>query len=167
MSKQYDMYLYEHKENVKRGFEYIRDNLPGLLKYGVDYEWQICFNHDTSKYDPEEYAAYDEYFYGGNRSYKVVQDFRYAWLRHIHRNPHHWQHWILHNDEPDEGEIIMEMPHVYVVEMVCDWWAFSWAKGDLTEIFNWYDKHKNYMKLNDKTRYEVELILNTIKKSRK
>ena len=131
----------------------------------MDYEWQICFNHDKSKDDPEEYNAYDKYFYGGNQSYKVVQDFRFAWLRHIHHNPHHWQHWILINDDPDEGEIIMEMPHVCIIEMICDWWAFSWAKGDLTEIFNFYEKNKNYMKLADKTRYEVEHILDTIRES--
>lgn len=165
MSNQYDMYLHNHKENVRKGFEYIRDNLPELLKDGVDYEWQICFNHDKSKDDPEEYNAYDKYFYGNNRSYNVVQDFRFAWLRHIHNNPHHWQYWILINDDPDEGEIIMEMPHLYIIEMICDWWAFSWTKGDLTEIFNFYEKNGKYMKLADKTRYEVEHILDAIRES--
>lgn len=89
----------------------------------------------------------------------MVQDFNYAWLNHIHRNPHHWQHWILLNDEPNEGEIILDIPYHYILEMICDWWAFSWAKGDLTEIFNWYDQHKSYMKLSEKTRKTVEDIL--------
>ena len=56
----------------------------------------------------------------------------------------------------------MDMPYNYVIEMICDWWAFSWMKGDLTEIFKWYDEHKEYMKLNDKTRETVEYILDKI-----
>ena len=96
-----------------------------------------------------------------------MNDFKYAWLRHIHNNPHHWQYWILHNDDPGEGKVILEMPYNYIIEMVCDWWAFSWAKGDLTEIFNWYDQHKNYMELGEKTRKQIEIILSAIKDSLK
>ena len=166
MSQKYDQYLQEHKENVYKGFEYIRDNLPELLTEDIT-EWQYRFGHDLSKSDPEEYDAYDAYFYGGNRSYKVVNDFKYAWLRHIHNNPHHWQYWILHNDDPGEGKVILEMPYNYIIEMVCDWWAFSWAKGDLTAIFNWYGQHKNYMELGEKTRKQIESILSAIKDSLK
>lgn len=164
MSLRYDQYLEQHKENVVKGFNYLRDNLPNLASLD-SIEHQICFGHDASKYDTEEYQAYDAYFYGGNRSYEVVQNFRKAWLRHIHLNPHHWQYWILNNDEPDEGEIILEMPYNYLIEMICDWWAFSWAEGDLTEIFQWYDKHKDYMKLAPKTREMVEIILEAIQSS--
>ena len=116
-----------------------------------------------SKDDEEEYNAYDAYFYGGNRSYQVVKDFNYAWLHHIHNNPHHWQYWVLINDDPDEGEIIMDMPYNYIVEMICDWWAFSWKDEKLNEIFEWYEEHKKYMKLSDTTRHTVETILIRIK----
>ena len=163
MSIQYDEYLKQHKGNVKKGFEWIRDNLPELLKGDHDYEWQIGTAHDQSKSDPEEYDAYDKYFYGGNRSYAVVQDFNFAWLRHIHKNPHHWQHWVLIHDDPKEDTTILEMPYNYILEMVCDWWAFSWTKGNLEEIFKWYDDHKDYMKLHKRTRATVESILAKIK----
>ena len=165
MSKQYDLYLEQHRGNVAKGFYWIRENLPELLidLPGVSYEHQICYSHDLSKNEPDEYEAYDAYFYGRNRSYQVVTDFRYAWLNHIHRNPHHWQHWILNNDDPKEGEIIMEMPYSYIIEMICDWWAFNWNGGNLNEIFNWYDEHKNYMKLAPNTRDVVEDILFKIK----
>lgn len=162
MSKEYDLYLQEHRANVKKGLIWIRENLPEVLeaagKYS-DLSWQIIMAHDLSKDDQEEYDAYDVYFYGRNRSYEVMQNFRYAWLRHIHLNPHHWQYWVLINDDPDEGEIIMDMPYNYIVEMICDWWAFSWKAENLTEIFKWYDEHKDYMKLSDKTRKTVEDIL--------
>ena len=161
MSVQYDNFLTEHKENVAKGFRWLQENIPEIIEDG--FEWQICFNHDASKTDPEEYDAYDAYFYGNNRSYSVVQNFKKAWLRHIHNNPHHWQHWILINDEPKEGMVVIDMPYIYVVEMICDWWSFSWTKGDLNEIFGWYEDRKDYMKLSANTRISVEYILGKMK----
>ena len=86
-----------------------------------------------------------------------------AWLMHIHRNPHHWQHWVLINDEPKEGTILIEMPYPYIIEMICDWWAFSWIKGDLSEMFAWYKDHESYIKLHNNTRSIVEEILEMIR----
>lgn len=163
MSYEYDRYLAQHKSNVQKGYRWIAENLPDLFYDGIDYDWQIGFCHDTSKSTPDEYDAYDAYFYGNNKSYAVVQAFNYAWLHHIHNNPHHWQFWILINDDPDEGMVIMDMPYNYIIEMICDWWAFSWVSGNLSEIFNWYDQHKDYMKLSDQTRKTVEDILSKIK----
>lgn len=166
MSKEYDLYLYKHRQNVATGFRWIRENMPELLINisGVDYEHQICYAHDLSKDKSDEYLAYDAYFYGNNRSYNVVRDFKYAWLKHIHRNPHHWQHWILNDDdEPREGENIMDMPYNYIVEMICDWWSFSWYTGNLYDIFRWYDAKKDHIKLSDTTRLTVERILTDIK----
>ena len=159
MSKEYDLYLEKHKENVRNAFQWLRTNLPELFEGRPSSEWQIDFDHDYSKSNDDEYEAYDAYFYGGNRSYAVVQAFKRAWLLHIHRNPHHWQYWVLINDEPDEGETLLEMPYNYIIEMICDWWSFSWAKHDLAEIFNWYDEHQAYIKLNPRTRETVEDIL--------
>ena len=163
MSFQYDQYLTQHRSNVKRGFDWIAENLPELLVDGFDYGWQIEFAHDKSKDEQDEYEAYDAYFYVGNRSYAVMQNYQKAWLLHLHRNPHHWQYWILINDDPKEGEIILEMPYNYIIEMICDWWAFSWQKGKLDEIFGWYDEHCKYIKLHPKTRKTIENILEKMK----
>lgn len=163
MSVKYDNYLAQHKANVFKGLQWFQENLPELVKGDYEYEWQIGMAHDQSKSDQAEYDAYDKYFYGGNRSYAVVQEFNKAWLHHIHHNPHHWQHWVLINDDPGEGMIILDMPYNYILEMICDWWAFSWNKGNLDEIFNWYDEHKAYMKLSDKTRRTVEDILDKLR----
>ena len=164
MSQQYDEYLKQHRGNVAKGFEWITNNLPELIvDDGWDYGHQIMYGHDESKNQLDEYEAYDAYFYGRNRSYAVVEGFRKAWLLHIHRNPHHWQYHVLINDDPKEGEIALDMPYGYILEMICDWWAFSWNGGNLHEIFNWYDEHKSYMKLSDDTRKTVEGILGKIK----
>lgn len=163
MSFQYDQYLAQHRANVKRGFDWLCGNLPNIMKDTLEAGWYTEFAHDQSKNDEDEYEAYDAYFYGNNRSYEVVQNYQRAWLLHIHRNPHHWQYWVLINDDPKEGEIVLEMPYDYIIEMICDWWAFSWAKGNLKEIFAWYDEHSKYMKLAPNTRKTVENILNAIK----
>lgn len=164
MSARYDEYITNHKRNVAKGFNWLKENLPEIFpNEAVEsmVEWQCINAHDQSKYDKEEYDAYDHYFYG-NRSYEVVQNFNYAWLHHIHNNPHHWQYWILINDDPDEGIKYLEMPIEYVIEMICDWWSFSWYNDDLYEIFRWYGRHRDHIKLNDNTRKLVEDILNQI-----
>lgn len=163
MSIEYDNYLNEHRENVRKSADWIRRNLSGLLSGYEDFYQQIEWEHDRSKDDREEYNAYDNYFYGGRRTQSVEEDFNRAWLHHIHHNPHHWQYWVLINDEAKEGIITLRIPYRYVIEMICDWWAFSWSKGNLYEIFDWYDKHKDYMKLHKDTRELVEEILGEIK----
>lgn len=95
--------------------------------------------------------------------YLTGEEFNKAWLHHIYSNPHHWQHWVLINDEAEEGIVTLRMPYQYVIEMICDWWAFSWNKGNLYEIFDWYDKHKDHMKLHNDTRELVEEILSKMK----
>lgn len=158
MSKEYDSYLESHKSNVQRGYNWLQTNLPKLFtKYPIDDNSNILA-HDQSKSEADEYEAYDAYFYG-EKTPAVEEAFRRAWLLHIHRNPHHWQYWVLINDDPGEGEICLEMPHNYIFEMICDWWAFSWSKGNLSEIFSWYDEHSAYIKLAPKTREIVEDIL--------
>ena len=162
MSIQYDEYLKQHKDAVYTAFLWMKENIPEI--FGSDemmakVDYNIKFGHDASKEDKEEYQAYDAYFYGKNRSSQVVEDFNYAWLNHIHKNPHHWQHWILHNDDPKEGVKCLEMPYEYVIEMICDWWSFSWNKGNLWEIFKWYDERKDHIMLNDTTRNKLQAIL--------
>lgn len=168
MSLAYNNYLDEHISNVNRAFEWIRTYLPEVVEWlkndmGDNDIWSITKNHDDSKYSMEEYDAYDAYFYGKDKTSKVKEDFNRAWLHHIHNNPHHWQYYCLINDEAEEGMVVLDMPIRYIVEMICDWWAFSWKSGNLREIFKWYLVHKDYMKLSDNTRMSVEDILARIK----
>jgi len=159
MSREYDDYIREHVANVQRAFDWLDAHIPEVHEKMANKNY-ILSMHDASKTQEDEYNAYDAYFYGGNKSYKVVSDFNYAWLKHIHRNPHHWQYWVLkHDDEPEEA---LEMPYPYIIEMICDWWSFSFKSGNLKEIFDWYEKHKG-MVLHEKTRKIVEDILKKIR----
>lgn len=162
MSIECDNYLNEHRTNVAKGIDWLRHNLSDVFDRESFYS-PIGWDHDFSKNSAEEYDAYDNYFYGKRRTKTVEEEFNKAWLHHIHHNPHHWQHWVLTNDDPKEGTVALRMPYRYVIEMICDWWSFSWTKGDLYEIFDWYDKHKTYMVLHENTRELVEEILGRIK----
>lgn len=164
MSIEYDAYLHEHIENVGTGLRWMDENLTltPSEKFAIGVALRDSLDHDATKYGSEEYDAYDAYFYGGNRSSKVVNDFNIAWLHHIHNNPHHWQHWILVNDDAKEGTVALEMPTNYIFEMIADWWTFSWRTGNLKEIFKWYADHKERIIFHKKTLREVERILKMI-----
>lgn len=170
MSKAYDEYLKNHIEAVHTAARWIfkhcgEDNVKEILP-GVKNGKMTTGAHDTSKYSKEEYQAYDDYFYGPDGikrnegpSEKVERNFQYAWLHHIHNNPHHWQHWILKNDDPDEGQVALEMPDCFILEMIADWWSFSWRKGNLWELWNWWSDHSDYIKLGPETRKKVIKML--------
>ena len=177
MSLAYDEYLNAHIEAVQKGWNWMIDNLidrihPWIREQYPDSEFdpidilgigEQIMDHDASKTRPEEYYAYDAYFYGGNKSHAVVENFRKAFLFHIHENPHHWQYWVLIRDDPDEPETLIEIPLNYIFEMICDWWTFSWCKGDPMEIFNWWDEHKDYIRMHKKSRKVLEYILKEMK----
>lgn len=178
---QYNNYLTTHISNVKKGYNWLKENIPEVLSEDnyideVAYYGElddIIAQHDKSKYTkiPDadnyyelkcEYDPYADYFYG-EKTPEVEECFNRAWLEHIHANPHHWQHWILHNDDPKIGVKVLDMPYVFIVECICDWWSFSWKQGNLTEIFNWYEKNKDGIMFSDKTRKTVESILEKMK----
>lgn len=161
MSKDYTNYIIEHRDNVLKAYQWLVDHKI----ISNNYQHNIA-THDISKWSNEEYAAYDKYFYGKQGKTTEVKDaFNFAWLHHIHANPHHWQHWVLIND--DDGTHALEMPEEFVIEMVCDWWAFSHKSGNLKEIFDWYKDHKFNMLMHRNTKVAVEAILDKIKEALK
>lgn len=169
MSLEYDLYLKEHRANTRRAFDWLCENVLTTNSSSMkDYIIKSIYNikkHDESKYFDEEYDAYDNWFYkyADMHTKHLEYEFNKAWLHHIHNNPHHWQHWVLINDDAELGSIALMMPYEYVIEMVCDWWSFSWKSGNLYEIFDWYENNKDHIILHEKTRNEVESILNEIK----
>lgn len=169
MSEKYDNYIKEHIGNVEKGYKWMKNHLPKEIFDGVteNDEWNIGV-HDLSKYGKEEYDAYDEYFYGSNKDdVRVKERFNKAWLHHIHNNPHHWQYWVLIEDDPENGRnfVCIEMPKHYIIEMVCDWWAFSWASKNLYAIFDWYRAHFANIKLHEKSQLYLEKVLLELKKA--
>jgi len=91
---------------------------------------------------------------------KVEEDFDIAWLKHIHRNPHHWQYWILRED--DGGNKTLQMPGKYIDEMISDWNGAGMAITGKENTREWYIENKDNMNLNENTRHQVETCLNVL-----
>ena len=161
MSLEYDNYLRQHINNVANAYSWLMRNIAGANMFGMGTDF--IFLHDDPKFTSDEYDPYDEYFYCDRKTTEIQNNFNYAWLHHIHNNKHHWQYWVLINDDPEEGTIALDIPYKYVLEMIADWWSFSWKSGNLYEIFGWYDSHKAYMILSKNTRETVEEILAEMK----
>ena len=166
MSKEYNEYLDAHISAVKQATEWMCDNLDivrGLGEIEMVMFRTVVRKHDESKWNGAEYGPYDAYFYGE----RDEEAFNRAWLHHIHNNPHHWQHWLLMNDDgkyrdPDKV-VALEMPKVCALEMVADWWSFSWRSGNLEEVFAWYEEHRDNIILHPKTREFVGSVLDEIR----
>ena len=71
---------------------------------------------------------------------------------HKSRNAHHKEYW--------ENE---EMPTVFIVEMVCDWWSFSLAKNKPLEIFDWFETNQQKLSLSENEKEVVECVFEEIK----
>lgn len=162
MKKSYEEYLTQHIDNVKLGFDWMLINLPELFEeFDADYLGSLISQHDSSKYGEEEFQPYAEYFYGDEGGEDVMYEFNKAWLHHQHHNPHHWQHWVLRED--DGNTVAIEMPKECVIEMISDWWAFSWKNNNLYEIFSWYENNTEKHIFHENTKKLVEDILTTLK----
>lgn len=166
MSIEYDKYLEEHIGAVKRAANWMANNLSAFDELPRQ-EYKMLVHqvviHDSSKRSPAEYGPYDNYFYGIGDE----KAFNLAWLHHIHHNPHHWQHWLLVQDDGKSGDpskvIALEMPKIDALEMIADWWSFSWRSGNLSEVFDWYEEHKDGIILHENTRAYVESVLAEIR----
>ena len=148
------------------------------LKYVLRHKWfvfQHCrvlgvplwraIVHDWSKFTPAEWGPYVRSFYNPDGSKRNKRDdsgeidpaFDRAWLHHLHNNPHHWQHWILVNDE--DGTVVLEMPESYVYEMAADWAGAGQAITGKADPISWYEKNAKNMILNPKSRDLLYSIL--------
>ena len=131
--------------------------------------WWRGLVHDASKFLPDEFIPYANHFYGTSIQPKTESssesgyrkpvmtgetEFDLAWCRHIHRNPHHSQHYRLLMD--DGTGTALEMPLQDVQEMLCDWWGASMAQGKQGRCQQWYEQHRDKLQLHPNTRAYVE-----------
>jgi hypothetical protein len=125
--------------------------------------------HDLSKFLPSEFIPYANYF-SVNPHDEVMKDsaidckFDKAWLNHQHRNPHHYQWWILRED--GGKDFILEMEDKCILEMFCDWVGAAKAQGKFSpkddkyqKVREWYLKNMQNMQFNGKTRQTIEAII--------
>lgn len=144
------------------------------IKYRVPFLQLLV--HDWSKFLPGEWRPYAEWFYGngGGGWHPVLKDaaedrrlgavarndaFLAAFVLHLHRSPHHWQHWILTPDAVDRPTRAFEMPERYAREMVADWAGAGRAITGRWETAEWYLTRGPREKLHPATRAFVERLL--------
>jgi len=134
--------------------------LVECLKLGIVWRGLM---HDLSKFLPSEWFPYVETCYGktlgdGYATTKALREeaFDLAWLKHIHRNKHHWQYWRLRED--DGGTKLIPMPPRYVKEMLADWRGAGKAQG-FAELGPWYAKNRHKIELADETRGLLHLLM--------
>ena len=121
--------------------------------------------HDWSKFLPSEWIPYVNHFYGEGKSREDAGEyydaantgsdtFDYAWLYHQHRNKHHWQYWMLPQD--DDEDKLLQMPDKYRREMLADWRGAGRAITGIDNTPRWYLNHKDKMQLHSDTRAWIE-----------
>ena len=140
----YASYVFRHKWYVL-----LEAQRLGILKRGLLHDW--------SKFLPDEWFPYVANFYGTEKSPKIYYDFNVAWLKHIHRNPHHWQHYLLHEDEGNT--LLLNMPEDVIREMVADWIGASRSQGYGSDINEWLDKHINKQRMSYTTKERLYVVL--------
>jgi len=126
-------------------------------KYGLIWQGII---HDLSKFLPDEAIPYANFFYSGDRRKDSFytpkrgnEEFNLAWLKHQHRNPHHWQYYVL---QEDSGAVFpLKIPDKYVKEMLCDWIGAGRASGH-NDVLSWYVTNRNKMVLHVDSRAWIE-----------
>ncbi|MFR1480703.1 MAG: DUF5662 family protein [Hydrogeniiclostridium mannosilyticum] len=106
--------LQKHSANVKKcGFDWLQTNMPWLFEGKPDAAWQqtefatMRPNQSRMSTRPMTLISMEA------TAHAVVQAFQRAWLLHIHRNPHHWQHWVLINDDPGKAKSCWDALQLY------------------------------------------------------
>lgn len=125
----------------------------------------IGIAHDISKFFPYEFIKYAKHFYNSDGSKRELLhdpldqelDFKLAFLHHKNNNKHHFSHWIIFGDN---GKLEpLEIPEIYVREMIADWVGAGIAYVSKFTPSEWYAKEKNNLILHDNTKMLIEKIL--------
>lgn len=162
MSKEYDNYLAEHKAAVKECLKLLASAPTPVRNLSDAKIEEIAANHDASKFTPAEYDGYDCWFYGvKDERPEAQEEFDKAWLHHIHNNPHHWQHWVLVEDDSGAPKTI-KIPEIYLVEMVADWGSFAYRKKMPLELTAWYNAHKDKIVMHWESKAKVSQLVNIL-----
>lgn len=143
------------------------------LRYELFHKWYVlteCFKaglywrgivHDMSKFLPDEWFPYVEFFYNGK---KTKDEFERASSLHRNRNKHHYQCWIIQQEDGSSAVLPMEEP--YITEMICDWIGIEKAmkalghrsleSDPLCEVQNYWIKTKNTKEMHEQTKREID-----------
>ena len=143
-------------------FGYVMQHKWWVLVAGLRIKAPLLrlLQHDLSKFRPREFAAYAKCFYSPAGKRWPIADsaaFTEAWAKHIHRNDHHWQHWVL--VQGTSRDTALPMPVSATLEMVADWMGAGRVINGKWECETWYAKSRGGMLLHPDTRAMVDKLL--------
>ena len=161
-TKLYIKYIIEHKKNIEKAFEEMKENSLIFQRYDddiLDALWERVLVHDESKYSEEEFIPYRKNFFPINAEEKENNklDFDKAWEHHWKNNSHHWQYRKNKTSfNKDNKEEVLD-----VLENVLDWMAMGYKFND--RPYQYYENNKNNIILcDDERKYLEDLIYNII-----
>ena len=129
-------------------------------EYGIPW---LGIIHDFSKFLPWEFFPYAKYFYPGdspnNRDHGL--DFDVAWNHHQKHNKHHWQYYLLTNDNDVPQTRPLSIPERYILELISDWRGAGRAYGNPNTL-DWYNENKHKQTIHPDTRKRIEELLNDL-----
>jgi len=144
-----------------------------LASYTLGIIWR-GLKHDLSKFRPSEFFPYADYYFGQWKG-KIVYEIKpvctaslaydIAWLKHKHRNEHHWQYWVTVNDG---GELIATpIPLPVIKEMICDWYSAGRVQNNPLSVREWFESKKDSIILHQDTLRKIYTVLDTLEDSRR
>lgn len=161
-TKLYIKYIVEHKKNIEKAFEEMKENSLIFQRYDddiLDALWERVLVHDESKYSEEEFIPYRKNFFPINAEEKEnnKSDFDKAWEHHWKNNSHHWQYRKNKTSfNKDNKKEVLD-----VLENVLDWMAMGYKFND--RPYQYYENNKNNIVLCEEERkYLEDLIYNII-----
>lgn len=148
----YSDYIEEHKSNVIKAYNWLRENCLDLFDKIDEKEFlEQLEEHDDSKYSMEEFEPYANKWFGDG---KKTPEYEAAWEHHWKNNKHHPEYW--------GGK---DMPAPFILEMICDWLSFGIKNDNPREIIDYYNskaKNDSEKNLSDNTKKYIETCLEAI-----
>lgn len=134
---------------VNKHIQFVQEAGQILMKLDLPLEYStIKFmsnldKHDKSKYSRAEFKGYADYFFGEEgkiRTPEIIKNFDLAWHHHYMNNPHHPEHWFIVTKEGNTRPL--EMPDIYIIEMLADWTGAGKAYGNPFETWVQSNLHR-------------------------
>ena len=151
---EYDSYIKEHINNVKKSFNYRVYAIKNALQLSNDEIMELknkIMKHDESKYSEEEFEPYRQWFHPEPGEEKNKELFDKAWEHHYTVNDHHPEYW--------KGK---DMSKVAIAEMICDWEAMSHKFGGNPLEYFEKERYKKKKVMSEKTFEIVDNALHAI-----
>jgi hypothetical protein len=113
------------------------------------------WTHDMSKFSANESFGYAFY---NRKTGDGKDEFELAWHHHKQHNPHHPEYWF--SAGRDGLNTSLDIPRIYLIEMVADWIGAGKTYGNLLE--DWLPENISRFRFSSKTANELHDILSEV-----